>query len=153
MVFTTSVPLAELTGVEPRLRTRLEGGLVVTDREDVAERVRSLRILGEDLSTEERLYVSATRGSNLKLSSVLAAFTRSQLARFWDYQHKRDANTPVFVDRLAALPGIVVPTVPDDRTHMWHMLRFLTRETDPLRARRIRRAVRAGRSGVWICFT
>ncbi|HEX6104514.1 MAG TPA: DnaA/Hda family protein [Gemmatimonadales bacterium] len=30
MVFTTSVPLAELTGVEPRLRTRLEGGLVVT---------------------------------------------------------------------------------------------------------------------------
>ena len=30
MVFTSSVPLAELTGVEPRLRTRLEGGLVVT---------------------------------------------------------------------------------------------------------------------------
>jgi chromosomal replication initiator protein len=29
MVFTSSVPLAELTGVEPRLRTRLEGGLVV----------------------------------------------------------------------------------------------------------------------------
>ena len=30
MVFTSSVPLAELAGVEPRLRTRLEGGLVVT---------------------------------------------------------------------------------------------------------------------------
>jgi chromosomal replication initiator protein len=30
MVFTSSVPLAELTGVEPRLRTRMEGGLVVT---------------------------------------------------------------------------------------------------------------------------
>jgi chromosomal replication initiator protein len=30
MVFTSSVPLAELTGVEPRLRTRFEGGLVVT---------------------------------------------------------------------------------------------------------------------------
>ena len=30
MVFTSSVPLAELVGVEPRLRTRLEGGLVVT---------------------------------------------------------------------------------------------------------------------------
>lgn len=110
--------------VEKSIPTCGEGGLVVTDREDVAERVRSLRILGEDLSTEERLYVSATRGSNLKLSSVLAAFTRAQLARFWDYQEKRDANTPVFVDRLAKLPGIVVPTVPDDRTHMWHMLRF-----------------------------
>jgi chromosomal replication initiator protein DnaA len=30
MVFTSSVPLAELGGVEPRLRTRMEGGLVVT---------------------------------------------------------------------------------------------------------------------------
>jgi dTDP-4-amino-4,6-dideoxygalactose transaminase len=110
--------------VEKSIPTCGEGGLVVTDREDVVERIRSLRILGEDLSTEERLYVSATRGSNLKLSSVLAAFTRAQLARFWDYQQKRDVNTPVFVDRLAELPGIITPSVPDDRTHMWHMLRF-----------------------------
>jgi chromosomal replication initiation ATPase DnaA len=29
LVFTSAVPLAELTGVEPRLRSRLEGGLVV----------------------------------------------------------------------------------------------------------------------------
>jgi chromosomal replication initiator protein len=29
MVFTSAVPLAEMTGVESRLRTRLEGGLVV----------------------------------------------------------------------------------------------------------------------------
>ncbi|MEU3844540.1 DegT/DnrJ/EryC1/StrS family aminotransferase [Streptomyces sp. NPDC028635] len=110
--------------VEKSIPTCGEGGLIVTDDEDVAERCRSLRILGEDLSTEERLYVSATRGSNLKLSSVLAAFTRSQLARFWDYQVRREQNIPVFLSRLAALPGIVVPPVPDDRTHMWHMLRF-----------------------------
>lgn len=110
--------------VEKSIPTCGEGGLIVTDDERAAERCRSLRILGEDLSTEERLYVSATRGSNLKLSSVLAAFTRAQLARFWDYQVRRDQNIPVFLDRLAALPGIVIPSVPYDRTHMWHMLRF-----------------------------
>ncbi|PRY45192.1 DegT/DnrJ/EryC1/StrS family aminotransferase [Umezawaea tangerina] len=110
--------------VEKSIPTCGEGGLITTDNEEVAERVRSLRILGEDLSTEERLYVSATRGSNLKLSSVLAAFTRAQLDRFWEYQAKRDQNVPVFLDRLAQLPGIVIPTVPADRTHMWHMLRF-----------------------------
>jgi chromosomal replication initiator protein len=42
MIFTSAVPLAELGGLEPRLRTRLEGGLVVElpppDRE-VRERV------------------------------------------------------------------------------------------------------------------
>ncbi|MFD6530527.1 DegT/DnrJ/EryC1/StrS family aminotransferase [Streptomyces sp. NPDC060184] len=110
--------------VEKSIPTCGEGGLIVTDDEEVATRCRSLRVLGEDLSTDERLYVSATRGSNLKLSSVLAAFTRAQLERFWDYQERRDKNIPVFLDRLAALPGIVVPTVPEDRTHMWHMLRF-----------------------------
>ncbi|WP_327178459.1 DegT/DnrJ/EryC1/StrS family aminotransferase [Streptomyces sp. NBC_01335] len=110
--------------VEKSIPTCGEGGLIVTDDEEVATRCRSLRVLGEDLSTDERLYVSATRGSNLKLSSVLAAFTRAQLDRFWDYQERRDKNIPVFLDRLAALPGIVVPTVPEDRTHMWHMLRF-----------------------------
>jgi perosamine synthetase len=110
--------------VEKSIPTCGEGGLIVTDDEQVAERCRSLRILGEDLSTEERLYVSSTRGSNLKLSSVLAAFTRAQLDRFWDYQVRRDRNIPVFLDRLAALPGIVIPSAPADRTHMWHMLRF-----------------------------
>lgn len=110
--------------VEKSIPTCGEGGLIVTDDEEVATRCRSLRVLGEDLSTDERLYVSDTRGSNLKLSSVLAAFTRAQLDRFWDYQERRDKNIPVFLDRLAALPGIVVPTVPEDRTHMWHMLRF-----------------------------
>jgi dTDP-4-amino-4,6-dideoxygalactose transaminase len=110
--------------VEKSIPTCGEGGLIVTDDELVAERCRSLRILGEDLSTDERLYVSVTRGSNLKLSSVLAAFTRSQLERFWDYQERRDANMPVFLGRLAALPGIVIPSAPPDRTHMWHMLRF-----------------------------
>ncbi|TWP48853.1 DegT/DnrJ/EryC1/StrS family aminotransferase [Lentzea tibetensis] len=110
--------------VEKSIPTCGEGGLVTTNNEEVAERIKSLRILGEDLSTEERLYVSTTRGSNLKLSSVLAAFTRAQLASFWDYQAKRDVNVPVFLDRLAQLPGITIPTVPNDRTHMWHMLRF-----------------------------
>ncbi|MFI9720159.1 DegT/DnrJ/EryC1/StrS family aminotransferase [Streptomyces sp. NPDC052396] len=132
--------------VEKSIPTCGEGGLIVTDDEAVAERCRSLRILGEDLSTEERLYVSATRGSNLKLSSVLAAFTRSQLARFWDYQERRDANTPVFLERLAALPGIVVPPTPEDRSHMWHMLRFRfdpeAAGLDGLSAGRFRQALR-----------
>ena len=50
MVFTSAVPLAELTGVEPRLRTRLEGGLVVDlpapDRE-IAQRVLARRSRGQ----------------------------------------------------------------------------------------------------------
>jgi len=55
LAFTSAVPLAELSGVEPRLLTRLEGGLVVElpapDREmrlKVAERLLAARGLAED---------------------------------------------------------------------------------------------------------
>ena len=47
MIFTSSVPLAELKGVEQRLRTRLEGGLVVdlpAPDVEVRERVLSREI-------------------------------------------------------------------------------------------------------------
>lgn len=55
MVFTSAVPLAELTAVEPRLRTRLEGGLVVDlpppereIRQHVVERLLQAKIGNAD---------------------------------------------------------------------------------------------------------
>lgn len=55
MVFTSAVPLAELTGVEPRLLTRLEGGLVVElpppereIRQEVAARLLRAKLDLED---------------------------------------------------------------------------------------------------------
>lgn len=110
--------------VEKSIPTCGEGGLITTDDEEVADRCKSLRVLGEDLSVPKRLYVSNIMGSNLKLSSVLAAFTRSQLSRFWDYQERREVNILKLVADLAELPGVAAPDVPTDRTHMWHMLRF-----------------------------
>jgi chromosomal replication initiation ATPase DnaA len=50
MVFSTAAPLAELAGVEPRLRTRLEGGLVVAlPPPDAAVRER---VLSRELETK-----------------------------------------------------------------------------------------------------
>ena len=50
MIFTSAVPLSELTGVEARLRTRLEGGLVVDlpapDRE-IRQQVLERLLAGE----------------------------------------------------------------------------------------------------------
>jgi chromosomal replication initiator protein len=57
MIFSSGVPLSELTGVEPRLRTRLEGGLVVDlpapDRE-MRQQVlqRALKVKSGTLDTD-----------------------------------------------------------------------------------------------------
>ena len=58
MIFTSAVPLAELGGLEPRLRTRLEGGLVVElaapDRE-IRERVAARELAVKTGASDEAL--------------------------------------------------------------------------------------------------
>lgn len=101
-----------------------EGGLITTDRADLARQALLLRQFGEDLEVAERSYVSTIAGFNGKLSAVQAAFTRAQLTRFDEVAARRDTVVRGFLDRLRALPGLVPPTVPADRTHAWHLLRF-----------------------------
>jgi chromosomal replication initiator protein len=58
MIFTSAVPLAELAGLEPRLRTRLEGGLVVElaapDRE-IRERVAARELTAKTGAADQAL--------------------------------------------------------------------------------------------------
>lgn len=111
--------------VVKNLPTCGEGGLVTTDDDDLHERVILLRQFGEDLCPgRERDYISRVVAGNHKLSSVQAAFTRSQLGRLDSYSAIRDRLVRSFLDRLGELPGLTVPTCPDDRTHAWHILRL-----------------------------
>ncbi|WP_299538441.1 DegT/DnrJ/EryC1/StrS aminotransferase family protein [uncultured Streptomyces sp.] len=111
--------------VSKNLATCGEGGLVNTDDPDVHRRALALRQFGEVIeSGKPRLYVSHALGWNHKPSSLQCAFTRSQLSRFPDDAATRDTNVREFLSRLRDLPGLLVPSVPDDRTHAWHILRF-----------------------------
>lgn len=111
--------------VTKNLPTCGEGGLVTTNDAKLAERVRRGRQFGEIIDPDRpRDYLCYSLGWNAKLNPVQAAFTASQLDRFDEYEKLRQANIPPFLDRLAALPGIRVPTAPADRTHAWHVLRF-----------------------------
>ncbi|HTS89986.1 MAG TPA: DnaA/Hda family protein [Gemmatimonadales bacterium] len=88
MVFTSAVPPAELEGVEPRLRTRLEAGLVVElpspDRE-VREAIvtRNLRERGHEVDPELAAYlasrpVETVRGLQELVQRVLGAAEMEQ---------------------------------------------------------------------------
>lgn len=102
-----------------------EGGLITTDDGDLYERAVLLRQFGERIKDEEqRSYIHHVLAFNHKISAIQAAFTRSQLTRLDEYAVLRDANVRALLSRLAELPGIQVPTCPDDREHAWHILRF-----------------------------
>jgi len=111
--------------VSKNLATCGEGGLVTTDDERLAVRVTMLRQFGELLGgTGERSYVSHLPGWNNKPNAIQAAYTRSRLTGFDKENDARDENVRHLLGRLAELPGLIVPEVPGDRTHAWHILRF-----------------------------
>ncbi|HEY7143159.1 MAG TPA: DegT/DnrJ/EryC1/StrS family aminotransferase [Streptosporangiaceae bacterium] len=102
-----------------------EGGLLTTSNAELAAAARMSREFGEVIEAgRPRDYISCRLGWNAKLSCVQAAFTLSQLDRFDDYARQRKASVTAFLDRLAALPGIVVPAAAPGTEHAWYMLRF-----------------------------
>ncbi|MFX4294248.1 DegT/DnrJ/EryC1/StrS family aminotransferase [Streptomyces bohaiensis] len=102
-----------------------EGGLLVTGDAELAAAMRRGRQFGEVMDPgRERDYVSHGLGWNHKMNALQAAFTSAQLARFDDYERRRQQNVAAFLARLAELPGIQVPTALPDTTHVWHILRF-----------------------------
>lgn len=102
-----------------------EGGLLTTNNPEVAMKARMSRQFGEVIEAgRPRDYISHRLGWNAKLSSVQAAFTLSQLDRFDSYAKQRHANVTAFLDRLRALPGILVPAAVPGTEHAWYMLRF-----------------------------
>lgn len=102
-----------------------EGGLVNTDSEELFGRVLRSRQFGEVVGDGwRRDYVHEALGWNSKLSSVQAAFARSQLQRLDAYQVARHRNVTCFLDSLRMLRGLRPPSAPSDRSHAWHILRF-----------------------------
>jgi dTDP-4-amino-4,6-dideoxygalactose transaminase len=111
--------------VQKNIPTCGEGGLVTTDDPVLHEKMVMLRQFGEVIKErEDRSYLSHMLSWNYKLNSVQAAFTRSQLARYPEYQAAREKNLVALLARLGQLPGLVVPHVPPDRTHVYHIVRL-----------------------------
>lgn len=110
--------------VVKNLPTCGEGGLITTADPELHRKVVLHRQFGEDLTRRERDYVSRVLAGNAKLSAVQAAFARCQLDRLAEYDAARQVNVRAMFDSLADLPGLLLPAVPEDRTHAWHILRM-----------------------------
>ncbi|HYL04715.1 MAG TPA: DegT/DnrJ/EryC1/StrS family aminotransferase [Thermoanaerobaculia bacterium] len=106
------------------LPTAGEGGLFTTDDPELRDRADMVKMFGERVRPDEtREYNAVTMGWNYRFSSLLAAFTTSQLARLDEYTAAVQAGARYLAAGLAEIPGLVPPRVPADRTHVYHHFR------------------------------
>jgi len=105
-----------------------DGGMVVTNRSDVAERLRLLRQYGW-----ARRYVSQVRGSNSRLDELQAAILRVKL-RYLEAWNERRRELAAWYATLLANTSLVVPRAVGDVTHVYHLYVVRAQERDLLLA-------------------
>jgi dTDP-4-amino-4,6-dideoxygalactose transaminase len=91
-----------------------EGGLITTDDDALADWIRLYRNQG----MRER-YHHEILGYNFRLSDIAAAIGLCQLDKLERNTARRQAIAARYDEAFADLP-VVVPTVPADRTHVYH---------------------------------
>lgn len=98
-----------------------EGGMVVTDRDDIAERCRLVRNHGESyVAGKPRAYVANILGWNYRMTEIEAAIGSVQLSRFEQLTAQRIENAE-YLSRHLRLPGITAPHVDSEVRHVYHL--------------------------------
>lgn len=92
-----------------------EGGVVTTDDDRLADRLRLLRNQGM-----RSRYQYEVAGHNYRMTDLQAALGIPQLERLAEINDARRANAAVLDAGLAGLEGLVTPTVKDGRAHVFH---------------------------------
>jgi dTDP-4-amino-4,6-dideoxygalactose transaminase len=92
-----------------------DGGLVTTQRDDLAEKVRLLRTHGA-----KPKYYHARIGGNFRLDALQCALLRVKLPHLPAYCAARQGNAAFYADKLASAPGIVLPTALAGHAHIWN---------------------------------
>jgi dTDP-4-amino-4,6-dideoxygalactose transaminase len=105
-----------------------DGGLVVTDDQRLAERVRALRQYG----WRER-YISEITGVNSRLDELQAAILRVKL-RYLDAENFRRREIAGLYRKLLSGGSLVLPQTLPEATHVYHQYVVRTPDRDDLRA-------------------
>lgn len=104
-----------------------DAGAVVTNDDDLAERVRMFGNYGSKVKYHHDL-----KGYNSRLDEFQAAFLRAKLAHLDEWNRRRRQIASYYLQNLADLPGLTVPHVPDWAAPVWHIFPILHPERDRL---------------------
>ena len=93
-----------------------DGGMIVTNDDDLAAKTRMLRNYGQ-----KQKYQHLEQGTNSRLDTVQAAILRLKLKHLDQWNRQRAQHAKQYSERLAHLPQVQVPAIGKDRTHVFHL--------------------------------
>lgn len=93
-----------------------DGGAVTTDDPKLADRLRTMRNYGSKVK-----YVNLERGFNSRLDELQAAFLRAKLPRLDAWNERRRLVAARYDDKLAGIPDLGLPRVPQWAEPVWHL--------------------------------
>jgi len=106
-----------------------DGGAVVTNDDDLADKVRVLRNYGSRVK-----YENEVKGFNSRLDELQAAFLRVKLHHLDEWNERRRKLANVYLDQLAGIPDLVLPYVPEWAGPVWHQFIIRHPRRDALQA-------------------
>ncbi|MGA8894553.1 MAG: DegT/DnrJ/EryC1/StrS family aminotransferase [Planktothrix agardhii] len=106
-----------------------DGGAVVTNDWEIAEKVKILRNYGSNIK-----YHNEIKGFNSRLDEVQAAWLRVKLAKLDEWNRRREEIANLYHQSLNALPGLTLPYVPDWASPVWHLFVIRHPERDRLQS-------------------
>ncbi|PZM84569.1 MAG: hypothetical protein DKT66_08015 [Candidatus Melainabacteria bacterium] len=104
-----------------------DAGMIVTDSDELAERLRCLRAHGS-----KQRYFHEELGVNSRLDEIQAAVLLTKLRHLDDWTEKRRAIAGKYFEVLKNVPNIILPNpaVQSDYRHVWHQYTIRVLETN-----------------------
>ena len=104
-----------------------DAGAVVTNDDKLAEQVRTLRNYGSKIK-----YYNDVKGYNSRLDEIQAAFLRVKLKYLDEWNARRSKIASAYLDSLAGLQGLILPSVLDSTEPIWHIFPIRHSKRDDL---------------------
>jgi len=107
-----------------------DGGLMTTEDDELARRLRDLRVHGG-----RQMYHHERVGTNSRLDALQAAVLRAKLDHLEEWTEGRRANAARYAERLADVDGIVLPREVEGNRHVYNQYTIRADSRDALRER------------------
>jgi len=104
-----------------------EGGIIVTNNDELARRADLIRNHGQT-----KKYYHEELGYNLRMTNIAAAIGRVQLKKLDEWNAKRIENAKLLTERISKIKGLTPPYVDPRVKHVFHQYVIRVEEEFPL---------------------